>query len=90
MSQKHILILVGVLVLLLGCAQIASSPRGAPNRGLQPSNIGINTGITGPHRSTLSARATGKNAPLPIGPDWIGLATVVVGLSTALVGMFRA
>jgi hypothetical protein len=90
MSHKSTLIFVGIVVFLLGLAQIASSPRGAPNRGLQVANIGVNTGVTGPHGSALGARPNGKNRPGPIGPDWIGLATVAVGFATAMVGVFRA
>ena len=94
MSAKAILILVGIVVALLGFTQLASSPRGAPNRGFQISNIGINTGVTHPPRSQFGPRATGKSSSAtgvrPIGADWIGLVTAAVGFLTALVGLLRA
>jgi hypothetical protein len=65
MSAKANLILVGIVVVLLGFAQLASSPRGAPNRGFQISNIGINTGVTRPPGSQFGPRATGKNTSGP-------------------------
>ena len=94
MSPKAILILAGVVVMLLGFTQLASSPRGAANRGFHIANVGVNTGITGPHQSVFGARATSKSTtatqPQPIGVDWISLATVAVGFIIALVGILRA
>jgi hypothetical protein len=94
MSTKAILILVGIVVALLGFAQLASSPRGTPNRGFQISNIGVNVGITRLPRSQFGVRATGKGnsgtGVQPIGADWIGLTTATFGFLTIMVGMIKA
>jgi hypothetical protein len=104
MSAKLILIIVGIVVVILGVAQLGSSPRGSPNRGFRMSNFGVNIGVARPPGSIVTRRPffPRGNFSQPNGPnqqsgssqsnggaDWIGLATAVVGLLTALVGLFN-
>jgi hypothetical protein len=77
---KTALIVVGISLILIGLAKLASSG----GARLKLSNIGFNFGSTSRQTNTVGARSTENKTK----SDWVGLAISIVGLATALVGWF--
>ena len=80
MPANLILIAVGVLLIAAGLAKLRNNWRG----GFNLRNFGITIGGTNTQTNTI-----GDAAPSGAKPDWIGLAIALIGLLTALVGLFK-
>jgi hypothetical protein len=86
------LAMVGIVTAALGVAELSSSPRVTPNGGFHLRNIPINLGIARPPRiaglrpSTLPKNEVTRSLKAI---DWIGVATVLIGVLTALVSFFK-
>ncbi len=76
------LVVIGIVLILVGVTKLASS-RGSFNL----SNIGINIGST-----NTQTNKVGNVGPAPPTKklDWVGLAIAVIGVITALIGLFSS
>jgi hypothetical protein len=77
MSTNVILIVVGAILFLAGLAKLGGSQSG----GFNLRNFGINIGSANTQSNTVGNIA-------PTKPDWAGIAIAVIGLVTAVVGLF--
>jgi hypothetical protein len=82
MSRNSALVVIGIVLILVGVAKLGSS-RGSFNL----SNIGISIGST-----NTQTNKVGNVGPVPPTkkPDWVGLAIAVIGVITALIGLFSS
>ena len=83
MSANVFLVVVGAVLFLAGLAKLGSGRNG----GFKLSNIGINIGGTNTQTNKVGNVTPGEAKETK--PDWVGLATAVIGLLTAVFGWLK-
>jgi hypothetical protein len=84
MSVNVTLVIIGVVLCVIGLGMLGSSQR-AGSSILK--NFGFNIGSTSAQTITAS---DGSGGDRKAKPNWVGLAIAVIGLLTAVVGLFKA
>jgi hypothetical protein len=82
MSINIVLVTIGIVLIVVGLAKIGTGRTG--NFSLR--NIGINFGSTNNQVNTVGNVAPAEHKSSK--KDWVGAATAIVGLLTAIIGLF--
>jgi hypothetical protein len=83
MSADTVLVIIGILLIVMGAAELTSG-----THGFRLKNVRLEIGGT-----NTQTNQVGNVTRLPVGknrPNWVGLAIAALGLILALIGLFKS